>query len=389
MVKINIKRKAIKSRKAAPRVVPRPTMPRFGPVSSIATAPVAIGNSLTGFKTVTVPTKEGMSVVGRDFAYTVSSTGSVTNWCLAGGCPTTPAAFSSGVLQNCGRMYNRYKPRKLTFHYITASATSQTGDVLFYLRKNEGSTMPNNTSTTFLNYVLSDSNTVIGPQWTNHTATFDTNNCPWMSTDYGATEALSTYNQYDLFLYSKTASANSPGYVIIDYVFEFKEIALNPRAGNLAEIAGSKAMWNPFAATFAMVATGSSTTIVSAQGTTGVGGTTITALPTNNGDVWEVILDVTNSTFDTTVAGTFARAVLTAGATITGAAILQTITLTDGMVMYFVDNGANTTWYATRAAAFACTSPLIAAASVTYAETLRGLARCVGSTRPIDLAYSQ
>ncbi len=363
--------------------------PTFGAVSTINTAPVAIGNSMTGFKTQTIASKDGIRVIGRDFGFTVVSTGTVTNWCIAGGMPTSPFSFTSSVLQNCARMYARYKPRRLIFHYITSSATSQTGDVMFYLRKNEGSTLPQPNSSTFLNYVLSDSNTVIGPQWTNHTCTFDTNNCPWLSTDYGATSELNSYNQYDLFLYSKTSSANSPGYIVVDYEYEFKEISLNPRAGNLAEISGAKALWQPcnFQATAALT-TDSSSLYGSLGGTSGVGGTTITPPNTNQGDVWEFILDVTNSAFGSQTSANFARAIVGNGLT-SGTGQTQLVTLTDGMVIYAVDTGNNVVLYFTKDAAFASVTPMVAGSTATYNASLRGLCRLVGSVRPLDLAYLQ
>lgn len=373
------------------RAISRPRNPTFGAVSTINTAPVAIGNSMSGFATKTIVTRDGVRVIGRDFGFTVLSTGTVTNCCIAGGVPTSPFAFTSSVLQNCARMYNRYKPRRLMFHYITSSATSQTGDVMFYLRKNEGSTLPQPTSSTFLNYVLSDSNTIIGPQWTNHTCTFDTNNSPWLSTDYGATSALDSYNQYDLFLYSKTSTSNSPGYVIVDYEFEFKEISLNPRSGNLAEIAGAKAVWQPFSFSTTVNATINTTTILGSLGdTSGIGGVTITPPNTNQGDVWECILDVTNSTFTNTTAANFAAAPLSAGSTGTTIATCQGVTLTDGMVVYMVDNGSNVVVYFSKDAAYTGWNPMLAGKTQnSYSEKLRGLCRLVGSVRPLDLAYTQ
>lgn len=386
-----MKTKNLSKKKSARKSLSNSRNPTFGAVSTINTAPVAIGNSMSGFATRTVVTRDGIRVIGRDFGFTVISTGTVTNWCIAGGVPTSPIAFTSSVLQNCARMYNRYKPRRLMFHYITSSATSQTGDVMFYLRKNEGSTMPQPTSSTFLNYVLSDSNTIIGPQWTNHTCTFDTNNCPWLSTDYGATSELNSYNQYDLFLYSKTSSANSPGYVVVDYEYEFKEIALNPRSGNLAEIAGAKAIWQPFSFSTTINATINVTSISgSLGGTTGVGGTTITAPSTNAGDVWEMCLDVTNSGLVNTTASNFAAAILSAGATSTSAGTTQSVIITDGMIVYAVDNGTNLIFYFTKDAAFSGWNPMVAGKTQNpYAETLRGVCRLVGSTRPLDLAYTQ
>jgi len=362
--------------------------PTFGNVSTINTAPVAIGNSMRGLTARTVVTKDGMKVIGRDYCFTVASTGTVTNWILSGGCPLSPFSFASAVLQNCARMYARYKISSMTFHYITSSSTSQTGDVLFYLRKNEGQTMPQPTASTFLNYVLSDSNTVIGPQWTNHSATFDTRNTKWLSTDYGATSEIDTYNQYDFFLYSKTSAANSPGYLIVDYEYDFREISLNPRNGNISEVGGAKSMWTPASISVSGVKVGNTTPVQGVSDTAWAGGVTISNITTSLGDVFEFVLDVTNSLFSATNAGTFANQVYTNDTNLVTYKTLA-FTLTDGMVFYLVDNGTNLTFYSNRDSAFGNGPAILCSISATYAEKIRGYVKIIGSVRPTDLTYNQ
>lgn len=234
----------------------------FGPVSSINTAPVSVGNSVRGSQPRVSQTTDGARVVGRDFAFSLAGTAAaVTNWELIGGMPITPCCLPSSILRNYCQMFNKFKVNKFTMHYITSSPTSQAGDVLFYFEKDRLAPMPDYSNSSFLPYTLSDPHTVIGPQWTNHSATI-TPTKDWKTTLYGNQTDLNEDAEGTLFFFSKTNSANSPGYLLIDYDIQFKELSVNPRAGSLpvaraqgsfinlqltgALSAGNAPFWNPF-----------------------------------------------------------------------------------------------------------------------------------------------
>jgi hypothetical protein len=205
----------------------------FGPVSQINTAPVSVGNSVRGSAPRVTQTTDGARVVGRDFAFALSATGSaVTGWELIGGMPVTPACLPSSILRNYCQMFNKFKVNKITVHYITSSPTSQAGDVLFYYEKDALAPMMDYSNSSFLPYVLSDPNTVIGPQWTNHSALVNPTK-DWKSTLYGNETDLNEQAEGTIFFFSKTNAANSPGYLLIDYDIQFKELSVNPRAGSL------------------------------------------------------------------------------------------------------------------------------------------------------------
>jgi len=360
----------------------QPTNPTFGAVSTINTAPVAIGNSLRGAKTSIVHTPTGCIVTGRDFGFSPVATGNVTSWVLVGGCPITPFCFASSVLRNAASMYARFKCRSLVLHYITSSSTSTTGDVMFYVRRNEGSVLPLPTGNTFLPYVLSDALTVIGPQWTNHSMVIDTNQMPWLNSDYGATPKLNTYNQYDAFLYSKTSSTESPGYVILDYSFEFKEVSISPRSGALATIASTKAQWNQVAFTLGTNATaGTTVATITAYSTTGIGATSITAPSPTSGDVYEFVVDVSNSTFSAATAANCFQ--------YSSAEVFQAFTLTDGQIFYVVTEAGTTVhFYTSLEAAVSNSAAIRFGATVQYAETLRGFWKLVTSISPAVQVFS-
>lgn len=372
-IKMKIKNKAKKAKagvrkQATSRALTQPRNPTFGNISTINTAPVAIGNSISGFKATAIPVSGGMRVVGRDFGFTPVATGTVTSWCLTGGMPLTPACMPTTILKNFCQMYNKFKFNKIVFHYITSSSTSSTGDVVFYYNKTASSSGINPTANTFLPYVLSDAMNVIGPQWTNHSMAV-TPSGGWKVTDYGLNSEVDMMSQGDFFLYSKTSTTESPGYVIMDYDISFSELSLNPRQGVLPAIA---AQWNQFALTFTAAVTAAVSVVVpTSSSTAGLGGTTITAFAGNIGDIYKLQFDITNSTFTVGAASTFFDV------TINNLNI--TTNLTDGYTLYYVLSTTTLGYfYASLEAACANNAPLLSGATLTQNVVLRGFGKLVG-----------
>ncbi len=220
--------------KAPPRANARKSAPaRHGAVTSISTAPVSIGNSVRGSQPQTTTYQDGARVVGRDFAFQCLGTASaISNWELIGGMPITPCVMPSSVLRNFCQMYNKFKVNKVCIHYITSSPTSQSGDILFYYERDRFAPMVDYSNSSFLPYVLSDSNTVIGPQWSNHSMVIDPVK-DWKTTLFGNQTDLNEDACGSIFMFSKTSGTNSPGYILIDYDITFREMSVNPRAGSL------------------------------------------------------------------------------------------------------------------------------------------------------------
>jgi hypothetical protein len=358
----------------------RMTNPMFGAVSSINTAPVAIGNSLRGTQPRVIHTTDGCRVVGRDFAYSPLATGTISTWTLVGGMPLTPACLISSVVKNTSLMYNKFRFNKVRFHYITSSSTATTGDIIFYVRKNEGSGMPDCSSTSFLPYVLSDSNTVIGPQWTNHTFEFN-GNSSWLETDYGATSESERYSDHDVFLFSKTSSTDSPGYVLIDYDISFREVCTLPRSGALTNYAGVSAQWEPLSMVFSGAVT-SGTTVLEVTSFGNVYGQTVN-LNYNSGDVFECVLDVQNSVFTNCAASTFAVTTV-AGTNTVG------FTLKTGTVCYLVGLSGHFRLYSTKDNAYTNANPWLAGVTATITSTtIISFVKRIGSVDVDYLGYSQ
>lgn len=353
------------------KVQRKPSAPKknrgFGPVSTVSLAPVAIGNSIRGTSPHVEMSGDGCRIRGRDFAFAVGSTvAAATDWTLAGGIPVTPCAMPTTALREYCQMYGYFKFNSLAVHYITSSPTTQAGDIVFYYEKDRAGPMIDSTSTSFLPYVLSDVNTVLGPQWTNHTALVRPDP-EFKTTDYGMNMDLNEDVNGSVFIFSKTNAANSPGYILFDYDITFKQHQINPRAGLLPVI---RAQWTQTCIGQTTVALTSGTTVLlpAFQGNT-VAGTVATA-PSGAiaGDIYKVIFDVTNST----VTGTNAAWVNATSATLMGyknpLATINTTTIDDGFTVYAIYSNNTLNLYPTYANAVTGTYAMLAGvtATVTY-----------------------
>jgi hypothetical protein len=320
------------------RILDTPHKQAFGPVTSISTAPVAIGNSIRGSGSVVKNISGGVSVTGRDFMFPAKASGSISTWCMVGGTPITPAAFSDSYIRSFLQLYQKFRVRKLIAHYITSSSTSSTGDVLFYFQKNRDSVFLSQTSTQLLPFVMSDKNTVLGPQWSNHSTMLDVKGT-WKSTDYGMESLLDAYSEGELFLLSKTATTDSPGYVIFDYVIDFCEMNVSPR---LNSIPISRIQWSNTSLKWSTATTAGATRLPFTIGGNGIDGNAAVA-PTGSvvGDIYKVIIDVTNSPAITNTSGTVATFNNFLQITVTGrgGGAGYLVPLVDGTTLYAAYDG--------------------------------------------------
>lgn len=249
-------------------------------------------------------------------------------------------------------MFQKFKVHRVVVHYITSSPTSQAGDILFYYERDANAPMCDYSSSSFLPFVLSDHNTVIGPQWTNHSMLIQPN-ADWKTTLYGNQTDLNEDKQGTLFMFSKTNAANSPGYVLIDYDISFKELAVNPRAGTLP-IARAQSQFLCLG-TAASLTQGSAPSFSWNAGTTIAGSISVPPTGATRGDIYKVVVQATASQLvNPTWTGTPA---------ITLSNFLQysddsTLTLDDGFTCYMRLNTSTLTLYATLEGAVTGTTPL-------------------------------
>jgi hypothetical protein len=374
--------------------------PAFGAVSTISTAPVSVGNSMKGVRPVVVQTsRDSVRVVGRDYAYTAYNSGNASGWLLVGGFPLTPACFVSSILRSYVQMYNKFKFNTVGCHYITSSATSSNGDVMFQVNANRTDPIPNWSAENFLPYALSKPETVIGPQWTNHSM-FIQPKGPTRSLVPGENNDLDYQSQGEICLYSKTATTDSPGYVLIDYDITFYELSINPKQGLLPNplmvYFGTQLLFGTTAYT------ANSTSATTSAGSRGPGNTAVTAITSKTGfrvgDVFKFACDVTTTNMSayTVTAGTIPTAATLLSQVING--VNTALTIADGYTFYLVaESSSNLTLHANPTQAFTATLRMTAGQTFTaaaYGEAagvpnagvwLYGFASYVGSVNPASL----
>lgn len=321
-----------KSNKQAKMPKAKKQQPRFSDVSTVRTAPVAIGNSIRGSKPIVTNSVNGARIVGRDFAFELKSTvAAATTWSCIGGMPITPAVLATSSLRSYTQMFSVFKINRLAFHYITSSPTSQAGDVLFYYERERVSPMIDWTNSSFLPFVLSDPSTILGPQWQNHTV--NVRPVPeFKSTNFGLSTDLNEEACGSIIAFSKTNAANSPGYMLVDFDITFKEMCINPRAGILPI---SRGLFNYVTLGRTAAVTVAATTQLRAlvQGVNPDG--TASAMPNGaaNGDVYKCFAMLTNST----VGGTNSAWVVATAANLAQyqtSGITTNITVDDGFTFY-------------------------------------------------------
>lgn len=347
MVKMNKQRRA-------PKRAPRRS--NFGPVSTINTAPVAIGNSVRGSKPMVVNSANGCRVIGRDFAFEAKATvAAVTNWSLIGGMPITPAVLATSSLRSYAQLFANFKINSLVVHYITSSPTSQAGDIMFYYERERNGPMVDFTNNSFLPFVLSDPHTIIGPQWNNHSMVIEPVK-EFKNTNYALNSDLNEESAGSFFLFSKTNSANSPGYILIDFDITFKEMSVNPRAGVIPITRG---LWNyvTFGRSGSVVTTSTAfTTALLGNNPDGLA----TALPsgTLTGDIFKCVAIVTASTASG-VNAAWTNATTSNLISYQVNATITAVTIDDGFTFYAMYDGSSFLCYPTLEAAKGVSSNVI------------------------------
>jgi hypothetical protein len=274
---------------------PNPKRQKYQSSITTTSAPVALGNAIRGTAPSDLPAKGGRRVIGRDYAFAgVGTVAAITGFTLIGGVPLTPVCFQSSLLRLYSQSYAKFKINRVAVHYLTASASSQTGNIVMYYEKDRQSPMIDCTNTSFLPFLISDPNAVLGQQWANHTMAI-TPSDGINSTSYGISPEMNNDTCGSIFLFSKTSDTGSPGHILIDYDITFTEQCINPRAG-LYPIARAK--WHPCCMGRSATAVTLGVTEVDwvIRGNTIDGAAAAGPSGIAIGDIYKIILDVTNST---------------------------------------------------------------------------------------------
>jgi len=351
----------------------------FGPVTTIDTAPVAIGNTYTGSKPVVVPTLDGVRIRGRDYLLGIDSTAAaITGWTLVGAAPLTPACMVTSTLKHFANSYSEYAVHGLAFHYITTASTAETGSVMFYVNKDRVGPGLVTSSANFMPLVLSDHNTLIGPLWQNSTAVYIPEP-EWMPTDVTLSEDLRHQAVGELMVFTRTSVTDSPGYVLIDYDITFRNMQVNPRSLYLPI---SRMKYTQVLCTISSAAyTQGNAAFFAVVGGTLLDGVSTSALPSGTvvGDVFKVIMNVSNANFTTaTTANIFQSNLIGAN----GVAA----TITDGFTAYAIYSSTGHFYLsATYVSSMADNANIGWGVTATFAATIPAYMSYVGSFNELGL----
>lgn len=325
----------------------------FGPVATIDTAPVSMGNTIQGCSPIIVPTRDGIRVKGRDYLLTLDVINNASaTWTVCGACPITPSCLAASVLKSYNNMYGEYMVHGCAFHFITSSPTSSTGSMLLHVAKDRAGPGLITSSTNMLPFVLSDENSVLTPVWKNASALYFP--APvWRTTGLGNDEDLRGQAPGELFVVTNANSANRPGYVIMDYDISFREHQVNIKSLTFPM---SRMKYTQVALSRDAFASVALTTVILAQWNIKVllDGVTQSAAPTGTiiGDVYKCIMNATNAGFTSMTVANFMSAFV-------GNGTYTSLLLTDGFVLYAVQYDNNTcTLHPTYEEALAGANPL-------------------------------
>lgn len=147
-------------------------------------------------------------------------------------------------------------------------------------------------------YALSTADAVLGPQWTNHSVQIVPKG-NWLGTDVLNAEDVEHQADGEILVYTKNTTngvtADSPGYLLIDYEIEFRFLMTNPR---ISTIPSSVFKWFPTGLFINMNLTaGDPIRMDVANATTYTATTGIIPPATLSGTIFQVVFDFQLATY--------------------------------------------------------------------------------------------
>lgn len=167
-------------------------------------------------------------MAGRDFLATVEANG-VSTFGLGKSAMLSPAYFSTTMLGNLARSFERYRWKRLRIHYIPKVPTTVTGQVI--LCSNRSVTEPNlqPEAGNFLPKAMSQGNAVFSPLWTPTYIDIDCD-ADWHLVDPATSVDIDDAIHEELQVYTQVSVAQQVGYLVAEYDVEFKEPIFAPHS---------------------------------------------------------------------------------------------------------------------------------------------------------------
>jgi hypothetical protein len=291
---------------------------------TVSTAPVSIGTSIQTSKPRVLTTPEGSRIMGREFLCSVFESNN-SAWQLSAAAPLSPAYYVGSTMGQLARAFQFYRFAAIDIHFVTRQPTSVTGEIALVYSSMITEPAENGSSATFLPRVMTRGDAVIGPLWTNHTISVPCDD-HWRLVDCFVSNDINLNIMGEVQAYTLSSVADTAGYLLIDYVLDYKTTMFTPHSTLIPISTGPGASYT---------LTDSSTT-PTALNAVQVQNASVT--PASNGTIFRFIIDADQSTLSTGTTLANAWETLNAYYSSTSAttSTLQTFAITDGMLVYGV-----------------------------------------------------
>nr|WPR18228.1 MAG: capsid protein [Chemarfal virus 46] len=292
----------------------------------VSTAPVSIGTTIVASRPTVVNTTAGVKVGGREFMANVNIRGN-SSWQIGAIAPVHPMYYIGSVLSNTARSFQYYKVHSLRVHFVTRQATSLAGEVIMTYAANALEPAEDGNSAAFISRAMTRGHATLGPLWQNLTMDVP---CDGQFRLVDAFNA-STFAQNvagEVQVYTQTAASNdTAGYLIMDYVVEFKDTMFSPHSTSLP--------WATAASTFEL-----GVVPILASGAALYVGSSLAAASLN-GTIFKMVVDVDQSTFGTgtTAVNAFSTALRFNSSLGTSTSAVTNFTVQDGLTLYGLVSG--------------------------------------------------
>lgn len=308
---------------------------------TITTAPVSIGTSIQASKPHVLNTPEGSRVIGREFLCSVFESNN-SNWQLSAAAPINPAYYVGSTMGQFARAFQFYRFAAIDIHFVTRQPTSVTGEIALVYSSIITEPAENGSSAAFLPRVMTRGDAVIGPLWTNHSITVPCDD-KWRLIDCFTSTEINLNIMGEVQAYTLSSVSDTAGYLLIDYVLDFKTTMFTPHSTLIPVSTGP-------GASYTLTDTSTTPTALNAVQLTNASIVTLA-----NGSIFRFIMDADQSTPATgTTLGNAWEVVTTFNSnTTTTANSITTLAVTDGMLVYGVVVGSSIYCYTSYESAIA------------------------------------
>jgi len=276
---------------------------------------------------------ESARLSGKDFIGSVEGNG-VSTFGIGKSALLSPAYFSSTVLGNLARSFERYRWNRLRIHYVPKVATTATGQVIMCSSRSVSEPNLAGEAGNFLQRAMSQGNAAFSPLWTPSYIDIDCDSA-WRLVDPTTTNDLDDNILEELQVYTQVSVSGQVGYLFAEYDIEFCEPIYQPHSTAIPLASGP----------------GQRVTLVDFAAVNAVNDALVMNSPLNNfisvavsGTIWRAVFDIAASSPPT--GATFANGYLsnvtyrTNTTTSTGVSTSQP--LIGGTTLYLVKTGTNT-----------------------------------------------